>query len=70
MRGEKTNVRRLHKASASHLDSEVMVRHDRPQYDSDRLRAQTPPRVAPRLKGVVKNKGIKPVRKPAKKSRG
>ncbi len=26
----------------------------------------TPPRVASRLKGVVKNKGIKPVRKPKK----
>lgn len=33
----------------------------------DRLRAQTPPRVAPRLKGVVKNKGIKPKRKPKKR---
>lgn len=28
------------------------------------------PRVAPRLEGVVKNRGIKPVKKPKKGSRG
>jgi hypothetical protein len=35
-------------------------------YHSRRTRAQTPPRVAARLEGRVKNRGTKPKKKPSK----
>lgn len=39
------------------------IEHKKDHFHTDRTRAQTPLRVAPRLKGKVKNKGTKPKKK-------
>jgi hypothetical protein len=41
--------------------------HEKRHFHSKRTRAQTPPRVAARLEGKVKNRGTKPKRKPKKR---